>query len=400
MKVFDTSEEALERSRRLPRTLVLSQRNVERRTWQASIYEWEQVIDQVEDVDLLAPTSTEPWDRRQLVRRAMNRLRRQAGLPALHVSAVDRPIQPVRVDRDYELFFSVFFFPWDIARLERVQGWRDRSGIAVCVLVEFWTPWAKRYARQLRMLRDFDQIFVCNRSVIPLVEEATGRPCHYLPMGVDAIRFSPYPSSPPRTIDVYNFGRASADVHLALLQEMANSGIFYVHDTIIGDSVVDFEGHRALTANLMKRARFFTAFRINDSPERRERTGGDEALSTRLFEGAAGGAVLLGSRPLTPDFEACFGWDDAVVPVPYDGDGIISAIRALDAQPDRMMEVRRQNVMNSLRRHDWLYRWQEVLTIAGISGTVRLDERREHLEALALQVDRNGPTGRVDFHPR
>jgi hypothetical protein len=70
--------------------------------------------------------------------------------------------------------------------------------------------------------------------------------------------------------------------------------------------VEDMRDHRALLVNLLKRARFCLAHRINETPQRREPTGGDEALSRSYFEAAAGGAVQLGSGTSSPECDECF----------------------------------------------------------------------------------------------
>jgi hypothetical protein len=70
-------------------------------------------------------------------------------------------------------------------------------------------------------------------------------------------------------------------------------------------------------------------------------------------------------------------------------------IRALKAQPERLAAARSRNVVNALLRHDNVYRWRDVLGIAGLPETPALRQRQNRLEALAEAVMRDDDTGRL-----
>jgi hypothetical protein len=53
-----------------------------------------------------------------------------------------------------------------------------------------------------------------------------------------------------------------------------------------------------------------------------------------------------------PAFEKNFDWSDAVIEIPFD----CSNIADLDAQLDHQERIRTNNIVNSLLRHDWVYR--------------------------------------------
>ncbi len=72
---------------------------------------------------------------------------------------------------------------------------------------------------------------------------------------------------------------------------------------------------RRLMAEYMKRSRYFFSYRPGEDLDRGR---DDDVLSSRYFEAAAGGAVLLGSRPDTPGYEARFGWPDSAINIPYE----------------------------------------------------------------------------------
>jgi hypothetical protein len=61
-------------------------------------------------------------------------------------------------------------------------------------------------------------------------------------------------------------------------------------------------------------------------------------------------------------------------------------IADLEGHPSRLARIRRDNVVNSLRRHDWIYRWSEILGIVGLPHSCELAEREKRLEIMAQLV--------------
>ena len=53
----------------------------------------------------------------------------------------------------------------------------------------------RRVQGRSKVLRNFDQIFSSLHSSVDLIAESTGRPCHFLPLGIDALRFVPFPTT-------------------------------------------------------------------------------------------------------------------------------------------------------------------------------------------------------------
>ena len=237
----------------------------------------------------------------------------------------------------------------------------------------------------LKALRNFDQIFSTLSSSVDLIAEATGRPCHFLPLGIDALRFCPFPEKPGRSIDVYNMGRRAKEEHQALLACAERGEMFYVYDTTSNFDVRDPREHRILLANLVKRSRYFIThpakFKSLDE------TNGLQEIGARFFEGAAGGAVMIGEPPRCTAYDTYFDWPDAVIPTGSGGQQMVDSIVELDAQPQRVVQIRQNNVIHSLRRHDWAYRWRQTLDCVGLPATTRLLEREKHLNQVAKAVE-------------
>lgn len=365
------------------RVLVFSQRNMYRPTWHALQYEFEDLLLQLDDVSLVSPAAVSPSVVSSASRRLVNGALRHSGRRRRLPPSVFPSMRPIRVDTDHDLFFAVFHHPYQLSYLNRLEGWRDRSTRAACLLLELWSPELVKDADYLQLLREFDHVYVFNPSVVPALARMGVRRPTFMPAGVDALMACPLPDPPERCLDVYTYGRTSPDVHAQLLTLVRERRLTYLYDTSYAPTVDAYAEHRELLANMMMRADFFLAHRINDSPERRERTGGDEGMSTRYFEGAAGGAVLLGSRIPSTAFDECFDWEDAVVDLPYEAGDVTEVIARLAKDPDRMAKARANNVANSLSRHDWMHRWARVLEDTDLPRTPAMHVRSEELTALA-----------------
>ena len=349
--------------------------------YQCSKYEFEDVIAEVDAVDMLAPPLPVESRVRALGRRAANRARRALDRPA--VATMDA----IAVNRRYDLFFAAFLFPEETQYLPRIAGWREQARYAACFLGEVWTKDAARLKQHAPILSQFDHIFLHVGASAALVASITGRPCHLIHVGVDAIRFCPHPNPPARVIDCYSFGRRSKPVHEALLRLAGGNErrFFYVHDTVNNFAVDDPLAHRRLTAELIKRARYFIAFKHNLNAT--NQTGGDEALGSRLYEGVAGGAIVLGVAPDCPEFSTQFDWADALIPIPFDAADMGAILRELDAQAPRLARARAGNLLGALRRHDWAHRWSTILETVGLPAQEGLHRRDERLRALAREVE-------------
>lgn len=367
------------------RVLVFSQRAHNSALWQATQYELEDVLHEIDDVHLLAPGRRAEGQLVGLGRRVVNQGRVRTGRP--RTTSLHR----TRVDGRYDLFFSVFHHARDIAHLSRVEGWRERCDTAVAYLIELWPPKVPAARDLLRELRHFDHVFVFTRESLEAIQEIAGVPCTYLPTATDTLRFSPAVNPAPRCVDVLSYGRRLEVTHQALRAGAEQGRLTYLHDTLRGPlQFVDHREHRSMTAVQLRMSRFSVVYKMNESQERSARTGGEEGLTTRYFEAAAAGTVVLGTVPQTPDFGACFDWPDAVIEVPAPAPDVVDLVAALDQDPDRLARASRAGVAGSLRRHDWVHRWAEVLDVVGLPHTAAMTARRERLTRLAAEVDGTG----------
>jgi hypothetical protein len=357
---------------------VVSRRAAEQKVWQASQYEFEDVIGAVDDAALLAPLGRRQGPGSRLLHGAVNR----AGAPVGRArrAAMEKP----HAVGDCELLFAVFAAPHEIGVLPVVAEQLARATTKIAFIVELWVPQLRGVRDYLRQLRGFDHIFMFNRDAMPAVREITGVPTSYLATAVDALLFAPEHPGPTRSIDVTSYGRRLQGTHDALLRAMVDGRLTYDYDTVRGAfDVTGHWEHRLALATTLQRSRYAVVYRNNDEPGRLARTGGEESLTNRYFEALAAGAVMLGSAAECDDFERCFDWADAVVPIAAPEPDVVDVIEALDRQPERLARARSSGIARSLRRHDWAHRWQEVLDAARLRGLPGLDDRLRRLDTRA-----------------
>jgi Glycosyl transferases group 1 len=369
-------------------TLLLSMRRLEDLVAYSTTYEFEDVIAELTGADRVEPARAA---RIEFARRVY-----KAAFAAIRSMRTARALAPrpseFRVERDYDLFLAILHNPYELFALSAASGWRKRCRLAACFITEQWQDQRPRYL--LELLREFDHVFIATSQAVPLVERIARRPCSYLPQGADALRFCPWPGSPERSIDVCNIGRRSPVTHAALMDLAAGRKLFYYYDTVrsSGDAgkqmtfrVQDPREHRLLYANLLKRSRYFIANKARANEP--EVTRGLDEIAGRFFEGAAAGTVMLGIPPESAAYATHFDWEDAVVRIPFDAPRIGDTIAELDSDPDRVERIRRQNVAQSLRRHDWGWRVRAIFDALGLAPTPAMLAREKRLRALADEVE-------------
>jgi hypothetical protein len=350
-------------------------------------YEFEDVVAEVTGADRVEASDRPALERS---RRGYKLARFATGSRRVARGCAPRP-STVRLERDYELFFPVFNHVHELFALATVPDWRRRCRVAACFVNELWAHLLPGYL--LELLSEFDHVFLGVRHSVDEVARIVGRPCSYLPLAADVLRFAPFPEAPARGIDVCNIGRRSAVTHDALLRRAREGAMFYFYDTVAASGAgqkqrtfrVDNPAeHRLLLASLLKRSRYFIANRgrINEP----EFTQGQDEISGRFYEGAAAGAVMLGEPPRTAEFARQFDWPDAVIPLPFDSPDVGRRLAELDGDPARLARIRRDNTANGALRHDWVHRLRTVFETLGLQPTEAMLAREARLRALAASL--------------
>jgi len=350
-------------------------------------YEFEDVIAEMTGADRIDAGGGATLE---LSRRAYKMARLATGSPRMARALAPRP-SAVRLERDYDLFLPVFNNAYELFALATIPDWRKRCRLAACFVNELWLDVLPGYL--LELLADFDHVFLGVRHTVEEVARIVGRPCRYLPLAADVLRFSPFPDPPPRAIDVCNIGRRSPVTHQALLRLARERRLFYYYDTVAASGaggkqrtfrVDEAAEHRLLLASLLRRSRYFIANRgrVNEP----EVTKGREEIAGRFYEGAAAGTVMLGECPRTEEFERQFGWPDSVIPLPFDSPDVSRLLLELDQDRPRLERIRRENVRNAALRHDWVHRLRAVFDALGLPPTEAMKDREARLRSLAAST--------------
>ena len=382
-----------------PRVLCVSNRDIAPVISRCGLYEFEDLIGAMDAADVIAPADTpDPARAGAPLQNVVRTLQRLAAKTFRRLSVKLEGMAPLTglrrlpsgLARSYELLFVCGQSAQDLYNVGPCAMWRSTARVSVCYIDELYPSDVAALGSLLEVLKGFDHILVSVRDTVKPLASATGRPCHYLAPSTDTLKFCPYPGAPKRVIDFYAMGSSRPpETHEALLR-MADAGDwYYMYDSVLNCRVTSHAEHRSRLADMMKRSRFFlvTAVRSYD----RERTGGQQELGLRYFEGAASGAVLIGDAPCNASFNEAFGWHDSVIPLSFDSVDIADVLGELEADPSRLERISKTNVVNSLRRHDHVYRWGQILAIASLKETREMEARRRELEELAASVERTIP---------
>jgi len=363
-----------------PRICMPTWRNFRRTVARCGLYEAEDVLVEIDNVDLLCLRPARWFTFGSQLQGRLLWRNIWKGTARLNPG-----LYPVRLSRPYDLFVVVCQNFWDLPLVNAVKDWKKNCRVSVCWLDEVWASDISRMRCVLPILKEFDHVVVSLSGGVAAVSKLTGRPCHYVPQGVDGIRFSPYPDLPSRCIDIYSIGRRDERMHRELLNYCKQRQYFYIYEThdIRTGSIkpVDHREHRNLLADMTKRSRYFVVDVAKVGSEQETRAWSE--AGRRYFEGAAAGSVMIGQAPKSEAFTRLFGWPDAVITVGPNGAELGETLASLEANPDRLCSISRRNAAEAALRHDWSYRWKQILDIAGLKPTRAMELRERRLKQLA-----------------
>jgi hypothetical protein len=368
--------------------LLLSQRRIAALAAYCLAYELEDTFAAVTDAQRIDATDLPALE---FSRRVYKLARMTFGSARLARQLAPSPRNRAVLGREFDLFFPVFSHVYELYSLTTIPNWRQHCRKAACFIDEVWPHMLPAYLFEL--LSAFDHVFIGDPNSVQDVKRLTGRPCTYLPLGVDVLRFTPVSWDQPRPIEVCNIGRRSPITHQALLDDAEQRHYFYYYDTVaasgpdLKDRTFRVDSpceHRRKLATLLKHSRYYIANRgyVN----RTEFSAGNDVISARFYEGAAAGTVMIGEAPRTEEFKRQFDWPDAVIHVPFDSPDIGRILADLNGDPERLRALRRNNVRGAAQRHDWLHRIQLVFDILGLVPTEKMRRRAERLDQIASDV--------------
>ena len=368
---------------RTSRILVVSVRGFRFQAANCCIYEFEDLLADLESARLYLPSDefAFPFDSARKVYRTA----KYAGFNDRFAAKISPFPSELVLDSEYDLLFAVLDNPWQMHLLESIKGWRDKCRKTACFIAEMWQPDLNNWRLIKEPWDDFDHVFLGVTQCIDGLRKLIKPTVTYIPPAVDTLRFSPYPNPPQRSIDVSYVGRRSPIIHDALIQRVAKDNFFYYYDTVKGKLEINNpKEHRLLLAGLFQRSRYnITNYaKFNSTVE----TGGTQEIGYRFFEGAAAGTVMIGMPPGGDAFPRYFDWEDPIIKVDFRGTDVLEAIAELDAQPERLERISKTNVANSLLKHDWAYRWRDMLSALDLKPSSAMISREKYLNELAQSI--------------
>ncbi len=92
---------------------------------------------------------------------------------------------------------------------------------------------------------------------------------------------------------------------------------------------------------------------------------------------------MIGQAPDRDSFRRMFPWPDAVINIQPDGSDVLDVIARLERVPEQVLTISQMNAAEALLRHDWVYRWKELLQLAGLDPAPAMAARERRLRELA-----------------
>lgn len=366
------------------RVLIWSLRNVQNFVYNSCLFEFEDVIEETNESNVLAPPQYGAVG--TFAKRVIEYKTRRT--KAVSLSKVNPYLgSSIELHYDYQIYFVVLDFPWYGASVNLLKNWRRRCRFAVCYVIEIWSADIPQMKNFMDFFNQFDLICVGTYHVLDEVQAIAEVPCMFVLPGIDALKFCPDlegSEEDSRNIDVCSIGRGFPVTNQKLLEKaQEDESFFYYHELTNGSvlRVEDHQAHRTLVSNILKRSRYFvTNYAKANLPEL---IAGQHEIGYRFFEGAAAGSILIGAPPNAELFDRFFGWEDSIIPTRLNEPDIVDIIEELDTQPKRIEKIRRNNVVNSLLQHDWIYRWEQILDRLGLPTTEEAEARKQKLKQKA-----------------
>ena len=94
-------------------------------------------------------------------------------------------------------------------------------------------------------------------------------------------------------------------------------------------------------------------------------------------------SVRIGQMPGRDVSERLFDSPDVVIPVGPNGAELAKTLDLANTNAERLRNISRRNAAETALRHDWAYRWRQILDIAGFAPTPALEARARRLRQLA-----------------
>lgn len=270
----------------------------------------------------------------------------------------DRTFRPVSPPRDeYDLCVLVAMNPGWVSTLRYIDHVRERCKTIVVYVFDAWNADEDLLRRNRRAWALCDLVYVSFPWTVDTFSRHLPCPVEYLPQAASAARFQPWRDERP--IDVLSVGRRLGAAH-ALIREIAQRhDLFYHYSESEAPDVIDLLESRELLARLCQSARSQICWPAEETnPNRR---GEGSPVTSRWFEAAACGSVVLGRSPGASDFHELFPYERFVIELDP-GDPVGFERTLLSALDDQVDWLARRDLADYVRaKHSWEARANKII---------------------------------------
>jgi hypothetical protein len=204
-----------------------------------------------------------------------------------------------------------------------------------------------------------------------------------VPYACDTATFGP--GDPERFVDVIGYGRQLAE-HAQAVEQAYNAPssprMFYHTGYFSSIRVSDHRAQRAVFWKILKRSRVALAY---DTLAANTRGFTFSLVAQRWFECLTAGCVIVGKRPVCPETESLLDWEDATIEAPDDASLLVPFLEDLFQSPERLNAIHARNKRETMLRHDWRHRIDQMLGILDLPRPDRLTASIEALRETAHQ---------------
>lgn len=322
---------------------VLSARNLVEYPSNAVAVELEDLILDVTDGLLLAPTSDA----------------RESDLPVLQENHLNESAKD-------KILIIVALWTDIVSHVNCIPGWRDKFRFVVAYVIDPWQTWDEW---PVNVPRELDCFVVPDKRTAKYWHETHGVQTLAVPLGVDVLTYGCNRINRP--LDVAAYGRQEKSLLTALKQTFnhPSSERFLYHTTAWRN--IQWNDNRRLIWKILHKSKASLCFDIFEAPHE-NRTYHFPIIPARYYEAAAAGAAIVGRHADIAEMKRDFGWEDALIELPRDPYGAIDALEELFEDHERLSRIHQRNHAEAWHRHDWRYRLKMILEHLGIDMTPRL----------------------------
>jgi hypothetical protein len=229
----------------------------------------------------------------------------------------------------------------------------------------------------------FDSITVTALEDRDFPAQRFGILVHHLYQGTDALQWAPRQAL-GREIDIMSFGRTPPSYQSALTQAFhrMDSPYLYLHSPLGNLSGPTVQVERAMLFKLLHRTRISLAFHLLIEPQ-----GGrprSMMVTSRWLESLLSGCVVAGRRPVSSMADEMLDWAGSTIELSAAPEEAVQELQALLQDEGALQQQRRNNVRNTVERHDWRLRIQALCSLNAWAVPATLKDELEQLDALVL----------------